>query len=247
MDAYVAPFRSSEVLRYFRDCNSQGMTLFHFRYRVDGIAILATGFGEVGELEHRYAQVLKHAKAACSSLRCEAYLVESHSSKKIKSKCPELFLIEINVYGSEDDSERLSALLSESDIHLQEPDHLEKNTVYRNPHVLSFGDDFTTPLFRKQRLVDELDFKKAVDAIIYNSEDLESPSIVVQDWRLQSQLHRLDLRCLTLLLDRNANIIYVDSHQRSALQFMLTREQETVADENLTLWELQYLHDKRRM
>ena len=190
VDAHITPFRSSKASRYFESCNKKGITFFQFRYRVEGITIVAANLDEVGELENYHAQIFKSVKTDAPSFRCEAYVVEDLETK---TKLPMAFLVEINVYGNEDESERIGSSLSKANVFLQEPDHLEKAVIYRNPHVYSLSDDLTTPLFRKQHPTGDIDFEKVIDAIIHDSESIEPPPLFIQDSRLQSELHRSDI------------------------------------------------------
>ncbi|MCJ1382348.1 hypothetical protein MMC17_005461 [Xylographa soralifera] len=212
-------FRHSKALKGIED-NNETKLAFRLRYRTDGITVLGSDLEEIGRLDTRSADTLKGLKEAVASIRCDVNVIRDlHNSGK-NYKSSEIFKARLIIYGNEDEYDRVGSFLSEAEIFLQEPDNLISGVVYCNPHVYTTDkDNFMTPQFLLERVVDELDFQEAVEKIICTPEFPRPEAHFIQDHRLKTLLHR---------------------HQLTAVRFMRNREEEGFVDASLTLWQSSY-------
>ena len=120
----------------------------------------------------------------------EAFLDQDRlQQRNLEGKSTKVFPLSIVTYGPTKCLDKVASALSEARVFLQEPIRMDPASTYYNPHFLHF-DDTVTPRFLSLSLVPSLDFAAEVDAILEHSDTSSLPTIVEQDWRIQTKLHK---------------------------------------------------------
>ncbi|SLM38846.1 Zinc finger, RING/FYVE/PHD-type [Lasallia pustulata] len=216
VDAQIAPFNGSKKHGSCLEAARRERSPLPMRHRAGATTVLSSTMEEVAILDTRHTHVLNTLRATASSLQLELLVSGDRAKRPHNGATRNNFTAEINVYGNTTDIASVSSILSDAGIFLQEPEQLDSSTIYRNPHVLSWEVQDVTPCFRRMLPSVEAEFEKAVEGILDEPEALPPHTDFLQDHRITSVL------C---------------SHQKSALQFMLSRESEILYSSCLTLWD----------
>lgn len=208
---------------------------FGLRFRHDSTTVLLHPAEEIGVLDRKTATALDSLKEGTPSVTFEVFIdhQEDQQNDGRRAKSPTSVLpLQIEVHGPGQYYNVVGSTLSKIGMYLQEPVLLDHEVAYRNPHFISWDENPKTPLLNTARNDPEADFTKKVEAILNSSNSAEQASDMEQDPRILTILRKYDSPLESLALKAIANS---ESHQLSALHFMLTREDEY--QNTLSLWE----------
>ena len=170
-------------------CFDPSITL-QLRIRADAITLLSPTFEEIGLLDLKTAGVLTTLLEDNPRLHFEAFIDEDRLQQtSLEKRSTKIFPLSIVIYGPTECSDTVASALSEAKVFLQEPIRMDPASTYHNPHFLHF-DDTVTPRFLCLSLAPSLDFAAEVDAILEHSDASSLPTLVGQDGRIQTKLHK---------------------------------------------------------
>ena len=148
---------------------------------------------EIGILDTKTAAQLKRLKEIVPPVRFESFLgcEEIHADcGPAEKKWLSIQPLQINIYGPQKYLNEVGSILSDAGMFLQEPFYLDKVTVYRNPHFLSWDDTPTTPRLLGSKNTARTDFATKVEAILDSSNDVLRSTNLEQDFRISTRLKR---------------------------------------------------------
>lgn len=215
----------------------EGRIGLKLRFRHDATTVILHPLEEMGVLDHRMAAVLERLKEVVPAVMFELFVGQEEdqdSCGRQRKKPVAVHPLHISIYGSDQYYHAVGSTLSDLGIFLQEPVNLDHGVLYRNPHFFSWDNDTTTPLLGRARIDPKADFALRIGAILDSTTDfILSPIDVKQDARISTMLRRYDSKQEFPHIIRSL-IRASKSHQLSALQYMLTREDEN--QNILSLW-----------
>lgn len=194
------------------------------RFRHNSTTVILHPLEEIGVLDNKTAAALISLKDIAPAITFELFLdreEDQDSSGRQGKKAASIHPLQIQIYGPDEYYNNVGSALSNAGMYLQEPGFLDHGTGYRNPHFLSWDNNPETPLLNRARNDPKADFTAKIEAIMESFNPALQASPVKQDARI-----------FTIL--RN--------HQLSALEFMLTREDEH--QNTLSLWKPYNVNNK---
>ena len=205
------------------------------RFRHDSTTIILHPLEEIGVLDKKMAAALNSLQEIARSIIIELFLdheQEQDSYSRRGKRAGSIRPLQIQIYGPDEYYNEVGSALSSAGMYLQEPVFLDHGVVYRNPHFLSWDDSPETPLLNTAREDREAGFTAKIEAIMDSFKPVLQVSDVKQDARILTILRKYDIIKRPSL--KQQLIRFSESHQLSALDFMLKREDEH--QNNLSLW-----------
>ncbi|KAH7355161.1 SNF2 family N-terminal domain-containing protein [Rhexocercosporidium sp. MPI-PUGE-AT-0058] len=158
----------------------------------------------------------------------------SHTHKRRNGKAIHVWRLNVIIYGTMALAEIVGRHLSKYRMYLQDPIDCERTVLYKNPHMISHGEDgvmtdfFTSiqPKFEIERLSVGPDLLAQLMAEQTPLPETEPPSIVT------TSLFRYISPCTIFKLVSNEQL----SHQKQALTFMIRREQGWDMEGTQDIW-----------
>ena len=162
---------------------------FPCRFLKDRVALWSQKYEHVGVIDIKHGDTLRRLRDVASSLRCEAYIRDDEKTPpKARRRKVNVEIVEIVLYSTRQDSDRIGQALSEASIFLQEPAEAEISTEYYNPHVFTETSNHTTPFFRNAKSDDPKIEEAAFQIINAQSSEVEEDLRI--DPRITTKLQR---------------------------------------------------------
>ena len=139
---------------------------------------------EAGVLDSRTAKALRELATVLPSIRLETFIATRGAGCRLGSGTSEKsFPTAITIYGPRGAGGSVGLFLSQERIYLQEPDRLHPNTIYINPHILSWEEDAKPqPLGRRLACDAGGTFEDEIEVIFRHSDTLQLPGIEPEDF-----------------------------------------------------------------
>lgn len=207
------------------------------RFRHDSTTVLLQPLEEIGVLDNKTAGVLRSLKNIAPTITFELFLdreEDQGSCDRQGKKEASVRPLQIQIHGPDEYYNEVGSALSSAGMYLQEPVFLDREVVHRNPHFLSWDNNLETPLLNTARNDPKANFATRIEAIMDSFGPILQAPNVKQDARIVTILRRYDLILKTPHHKKQQLTRSSKSHQLSALQFMLTREDER--QNTLSLW-----------
>ena len=163
------------------------------------MTILGPNSEEVGVMDKKTATVLIVLKKVSETIRFNLCLglegdLMRHNSKE---KWPNNTLpLEITIYGPVQNLKEVGDTLSDAGLFLQQPTFVDNNSIYRNPHFLSWDEETTTPLIARPGEASDIGFANSIEELMKCSNATLQPPPFLQDRRVVTPLKRLGLKMI---------------------------------------------------
>ena len=203
------------------------------RIRADAVTVLDATQEEFGVLDLKTTMVLKLLKQSHDSLHMEPLMAKDDWDSGGKTRN---YSLKIILYANDDNVEDIGAILSDHSLFLQEPAHLQPSHRYRNPHVLLRTDKASTPRYLRTA-AETVRFAREVEGILLGFSSTSVSVPLQQDNRIRTTLQEYGHPILFFIIYAQLLTLYIlHSHQLTALQFMVAREEGIVNGSALSLW-----------
>ena len=164
------------------------------------MTVLGPNSEEVGVLDKKIATVLILLRKVSITIRYNLCLghegnLTRHISKEKKPN--DIFPLEITIYGPEQSLKEVGDILSDAGLFLQQPTFVDNNSIYRNPHFLSWDEETTTPLIARPGEASNTGFVDSIEELMKCSNATLQPPPFLQNWRVVTPLKRL---CAQMIL-----------------------------------------------
>ena len=163
---------------------------------VDIMTVLGPNSEEVGVLDKKTATVLIPLKKMSETIRFNLCL--GHEGNLMRHNCKEKWPnntlpLEITIYGPVQNLKEVGDILSDAGLFLQQPTFVDNNSIYRNPHFLSWDEETTTPLIARPGEASNIGFADSIEELMECSNATLQPQPFLQNWRVVTPLKRLVL------------------------------------------------------
>ena len=173
-------YSTPEALNYFKGpLKDDNLSL---RVRVSGVTAISNGI-EIGILDNKFGELLKKLQSSFS-VRLEPQLDLDSENVARKSQNQTIKAVTFKIYGSASDTMLIGDFLSDYEVYLQEPDDLDVDVVYQNPHVFTKMDSLRTPFLQRHGQSLDEQYEEEIEAVLDSTRDVEETVPFVQDFTI---------------------------------------------------------------